>query len=184
MRFAEFYPEKQGRPDTKVGLDNDQHGPSIPYGYIKGAMLIASLTDTEESSNFDAGSQTVILVNAGAGPVTITLPAVGTHVGKYYYIKKIDSSSNAVTITGNGTIDGETSIKLTLQYSYVMIFCDGDEWFLLGGGNVKIENLVENLTQVEETNLERIVLELKKIGLHLSSMSNETIDDDTVSEEV
>jgi len=184
MRFTEFYPEKQGRPDTLVALDLDRHGPSIPYGYIKGAMLSASLSGAEESNNYTADRSTVILVSGG---ITITLPSAGINTGKYYYIKKVDANTSIVTVRGNTsgeTIDGEEFITLNLQYSYVMVYCNGDVWYILGGSSVKIESLMESLVVTTEDNLERLVMELEKANLHLSSLSGETVDDSAISEEV
>lgn len=77
----------------------------------------------------------IILVDATAGPVTITLPdprVVGYGFGPYaanyqrrttssglrYTIKKIDSSANAVTVAGpaGATFEGATTLSLTTQW--------------------------------------------------------------------
>jgi len=75
----------------------------------------------------------VILVNATSAAVTVTLPAVASNSGRIYYIKKIDSSANAVTIDGNAseTIDDSTTKVLSAQYDSVTIACDGTEWWIL-----------------------------------------------------
>ena len=43
-----------------------------------------------------------ILVDAVAAPITVTLPPVLDSRGRRYYIKKVDSSGNAVTINTGG----------------------------------------------------------------------------------
>jgi hypothetical protein len=44
--------------------------------------------------------------------------------------KKIDSSGNAVTVTGNGaeTIDGSNTVALSTQWAKVMIVSNGTSW--------------------------------------------------------
>lgn len=67
----------------------------------------------------------VLECNATAQAITVTLPtnAAGVRVT----VKKTDSSSNAVTITG--TIDGVTNPALTHQYSTYELVADGTNWF-------------------------------------------------------
>ena len=72
----------------------------------------------------------VVGVDATGGVRTITLPtAVGIR-GKIYVVKKIDSSTNVVTVDGDGseTIDGATTALLSAQYSALMIQSDGTNW--------------------------------------------------------
>lgn len=59
-----------------------------------------------------------VLVDATAGPVTVTLPpAIGS--GQIFRIKKIDDSDNIVTIGADGTdlIDGSISINFPSQWA-------------------------------------------------------------------
>jgi hypothetical protein len=73
-----------------------------------------------------------VYVDASGGARTITLFAVSGQTGKRITIKKIDSSTNAVTIDANSTetIDGATTTTLNTQYETVTLFCDGDEWHI------------------------------------------------------
>lgn len=74
-----------------------------------------------------------VLVDASAGPVTITLPAA-TNGGRRYDVKKIDNSSNVVTIAcevGN-TLDGASTIELTVQHQHRSTIADGvSNWFIV-----------------------------------------------------
>ena len=74
-----------------------------------------------------------VLVDASGGNRTITLPAAAGIGGRYYNIKKTDSSINTVTIDGNGaeTIDGKTTKVITTQYENATIQSDGVNWVLL-----------------------------------------------------
>ena len=89
----------------------------------------------------------LVTVDASSGAVTITLPAVSSNEGTVYIFKKIDSSGNSVTIDGyeSETIDGEQTVVLNLQYQYVTIACDGDEWFIIGGEYVKMDELLRSI---------------------------------------
>lgn len=78
-------------------------------------------------------SNMVYLVDATSGAVAITLPAA-SNTDKTFTIKKIDSSTNAVTVTraGSDTIDGATTYVLSVQYQSVTILADGStSWYVL-----------------------------------------------------
>ncbi len=117
----------------------------------------------------------LVLVDARSA-VTITLPAASDNEGTVYIFKKIDSSGNSVTIDGyeNETIDGEQTVVLNLQFAYVTVACDGDEWFIIGGQDVKMEEILRS----QETLLERLAKQLKAILRCLSSMSGLNIDEE------
>lgn len=74
----------------------------------------------------------IILVDATAGAVTVTLDAATAFGKKEIFIKKIDSSANAATITaaGTDTIDGAASISLATQYASADLVSDGtSKWW-------------------------------------------------------
>lgn len=77
----------------------------------------------------------MILVDCTSGAVTIALPAASTAVtsagnqNKLLVIKKIDSSANAVTISG--TIDGATNYHLVRQNEIVELASNGSAWYLM-----------------------------------------------------
>jgi hypothetical protein len=78
-------------------------------------------------------SDAVIFADAASGNVTITLPAAaaGNH-GFKFYIKRIDSASNTVTVdTAGGNIDGAASHTLPLQYQSITVVSNGSNWFIL-----------------------------------------------------
>ena len=73
----------------------------------------------------------VILCDASSGAFTVTLPAsIG---GKEYYVKKTDSSGNAVTVDGNAseTIDNDTTVKITRRHEALLFWADGSNWHIL-----------------------------------------------------
>jgi len=93
--------------------------------------LIGSETVTAAAT---ADKKSIIYVDATSAAVTITLPKVAKNESLTYYIKKIDSSVNAVTIDGNGseTIDGATTQSLPNQYDSIIVNCTGSQWFKIG----------------------------------------------------
>lgn len=75
----------------------------------------------------------VILADATAGAITISLPPAREMEQKRITVKKIDSSGNAVTIDPNGaeTIDGTATKAITVQYtSYEFISLNGAWWII------------------------------------------------------
>lgn len=75
----------------------------------------------------------VVTVDASGGTRTITLPTSVGSQGKIFAIKKIDSTTNTIAVTGNGTetIDGDTSKTLSNEWDSIIIQSDGANWFAL-----------------------------------------------------
>lgn len=74
-----------------------------------------------------------IIVDASSAAVTITLPpALSMKFRGELNIKKIDSSSNAVTIDGHvsETIDGTTTKVIAIQYVNITLISDGSNWYI------------------------------------------------------
>ncbi len=93
----------------------------------------SNLAVAAKTANYTAtSSDYLLLVDATAGAVTITLPAASSSSGMVLIVKKTDSGANAVTVDANGaeTIDGVTTVGLTTQYDSVKIQCDGTEWWI------------------------------------------------------
>lgn len=105
---------------------------SVPSGgLLRGGHLILGAGIQTVSSDIGLYTNTILLVDATAAPVTISLPAAD--IGLHFVIKKIDSSANVVTVDGDAseTIDGLTTKTLTSQYDVVDIVSDGTEWWII-----------------------------------------------------
>lgn len=79
-------------------------------------------------------SDHVVLVDATAGAVTLTLPpAASLGPGFRYQLHKIDASANAVTVDANATetIDGATTKTIAAQWGSLALFVgpNGDKWY-------------------------------------------------------
>ncbi len=64
---------------------------------------------------------------------TITLPAIAANKAIYVF-KKVDATSNAITISGAATIDGASSVLLTVPNQWLMIQSNGTTWSVIGSG--------------------------------------------------
>lgn len=86
--------------------------------------------NTYSSNTTISNLDSVVFVNAASAPVQITLPS--SVIGKYFDIKKTDSSANLVTITPpSGTIDGAANVTISIQYASVTIIGDGSNFYIL-----------------------------------------------------
>ena len=79
--------------------------------------------------------------NATGGAFTLTLPTAVGNDGKIFRLGKTDSSTNAVTVDGNGseTIRGQTTFRLSTQHEWITIQSDGANWVLLQHEYPKVE---------------------------------------------
>lgn len=77
------------------------------------------------------GAYIVDLVDATTGNKTRTLPV--PRLNAHFYIKKVDSSVNTVTVVPHAseTIDGDTSKILYVQYQSSHLVSDGTNWHII-----------------------------------------------------
>ena len=77
--------------------------------------------------------QSVVLCNATSGAFTVTLPPAKSMRNRGVYIKKIDSSGNAITVDADGSekIDGATTQSLATQHKMILIVSNGTAWYIL-----------------------------------------------------
>ncbi|HWV66943.1 hypothetical protein [Chitinophaga sp.] len=99
---------------------------------VQGSMSLKIRTATGNEAL--AETDNTLLVNAGTGAVTITLPPVTNIAGRVYTIKKIAGSiDNAVTLQpqGGAQIEGGTNYIIYNNYTYVTIQTDGSNWYVI-----------------------------------------------------
>lgn len=134
----------------------------------------------------------LVLVDASSGNIKITLPAAADHANRVYIIKKIDSTNHTVTIDANATekIEWEEKLVFGLQGDFVRITTNGvaingTEWFIIGGVNVKMETLLENIEGVLRDSLERqdrSLLILGKLEKHTDETNTVEVDEEEIEE--
>jgi hypothetical protein len=81
-----------------------------------------------KSANYTlTSSDQLALGDATSAGFTFTLPSATSNPGKIYWVKKTDSSVNAITIAraGSDTIDAATSTTINTQYEMIGIVSDG-----------------------------------------------------------
>lgn len=78
------------------------------------------------------GSEDIILADATAGAITVTLPDATANKNLAIYVKKTDSGGNAVTVATSlsQTIDGASTVSLAAQYATTTLVSDGANWIV------------------------------------------------------
>lgn len=78
-------------------------------------------------------SDDILIVDATAGNVTLTLPPAATARGKVFHVKKIDAGANSVILEGDGaeTVDDAANVTWAVQYQAYTVACDGAEWWIV-----------------------------------------------------
>ena len=94
--------------------------------------LVQQTATITTATTLDLSSRNVF-VDASTGALTITLPSALSAEGRYFNIKKIDGTANAVTVDADGseTIDGGVTASLASQYDSLSVISDGAEWFII-----------------------------------------------------
>jgi hypothetical protein len=93
-----------------------------------------------------------VRVDASSGAITVTLPPVGV-VGRPVGIMKSDSSSNAVTIDGNGseTIEGAATQSLPTQFDSMLLRDNGTSWDIEQRNSSVLTSIINNGFNVFKT---------------------------------
>jgi hypothetical protein len=120
--------DNRGMGSTQFNTSTD-----VVWENNSGLANIRTVTATTTATTGDG----TLLGDATSAAFDVDLPAAASHDGRLYYIKKIDSSVNAVSIDPNGSelIDGSsTSYVLAAQWDSVIVQSNGTSWFILGIG--------------------------------------------------
>lgn len=93
-----------------------------------GGGLATPLTAVAAPYNIGAADSTILVF----GTTTVTLPSVVGISGRQYTIKNAGSNTVTVATTSSQTIDGHSTISLTLQNEAVTVQSDGSQWWVIG----------------------------------------------------
>ena len=118
-----------------------------------------------------ADTGALILCNASGGAFTVTLPAAADQTSGFsVYIKKIDTSSNAITVEPNAaeTLEDQTNWLVSQPYECIRITTDTVEWFISA--------------MVPKTIYDNNGKEVLKIGTTASAVNEVTITNAATSE--
>lgn len=91
-------------------------------------------TTVTKTSSFTASlaEAALYLIDASSGNITVTLPAAGGAGNRGFIFKRIDGTTNTVTIDGNAseTIDGALTVTIDQQYGSLTISCSTN-WYII-----------------------------------------------------
>jgi len=92
-----------------------------------GAYRTVTTTGNVQSGDY------LLICDATAGAITMTLPPAALVPGRIYAFKRINAGANAVIVDGYAaeTIDGNLTHTLTPQWNSVTIMSNGVAWFIL-----------------------------------------------------
>lgn len=98
-------------------------------GGSPGVLTVTTLTS---NTTLSTSPNQILLADTTSGIFIITLPTAVGNSGVAYTIKKVNAGNTlTVATTSSQTIDGTTTITMTVQYSSVDIVSDGSNWFIL-----------------------------------------------------
>lgn len=105
-------------------------GVSIEGNLIASGIQLANRTVSTNDSIIS--DDYTIFANASGGNITLTLPDASTVDGKIFIIKKIDSSTNTVTIdTGGENIDNNSTLVISNENDAKKLQSDNTNWYVL-----------------------------------------------------
>lgn len=126
-----YYRDSSGNL-TRLGIGSS--GKTLRVSSGLPAWSDATFTTSTKTSNYTiSNTDTVVFADATSGNVTITLPTASSITGYRFYVKRIDGSGNSCSIarSSSDTIDGQTSISLSQQYTSLTIVSDGNAWYIV-----------------------------------------------------
>jgi len=114
--------------DILVALDGYSGGGGGGDGYAPTYDITESKTGV-----YTAAFGEVVRCDPSGGGFTITLPAAAGGTGKVVIVKNTTSSTNTITIDGNGaeTIDGQASVTIAEGYKSLTFVSYGSEWGII-----------------------------------------------------
>lgn len=136
------------KPDTPSGVNvaNLQLGLGNAWDCLQtlGVGVFSAIAGTSALTQANAG---LVLIDASGGNVILNLPAASVAVGALFQFKRLDASTNSVTVNraGTDTIDGATFLSIVAQQEFEQIRSDGTgAWKRLStlANPVRVRNLI------------------------------------------
>ena len=93
-------------------------------------LPVVLITFADSPYTYDPTIVGLLGVDATGGTVVVVLSPVIDSTLYRYKIVKLDASTNAVSISGNANISGETNIQLADQYTAIVIESTGVEFVI------------------------------------------------------
>lgn len=111
----------------RIELSLAAAGVALDRGGVLPPMGVRTVTVSDAVN----GNDTLIIADATAGDIVVSLPPAATKQGLEVIVKKISSPPRIVTVQANGAeeIDGAPNVSLTVQYEAVHLVSDGTAWW-------------------------------------------------------
>lgn len=109
-------------------------GPAGPTGPAGTNAFGNPVTVSTKTTNYTLMvTDFVILGDCTSAAFTLSLPTAASGVGRIFFMKKIDSTSNVLTVQANGSelIDGNNTFLLPSQWQSVTVVSSGTAWYIL-----------------------------------------------------
>lgn len=103
--------------------------PSSPHSVLHVDGALATAISTKTANYTLTTTDSIILADATAANINVTLPTASGISGRQYTVKRIDGSVNTATVVG--TIDGAANYTLSAQWKYVTVVSDGTNWMII-----------------------------------------------------
>lgn len=135
--------------ELRQNVDENSDTVNRSLGALKTSVTEPTTLITASSYNI-TDEDAIILADATAAPITLTLPPAADVLYQVFAIKRLNSGANSVTIDGLGseTIDGALTKVLSSQYDTLNIVSDGTEWWisqLAGAGGTDADAIHDNV---------------------------------------
>lgn len=118
FEIPRFTVDSKGRVTSASNIVVDPPGQSVN-----------SIRKIYADSAVDPETDYTILVDASAGPVTVTLPVAD---GLFFNIKKVDSTINAVNLVSSASvIDGESVQQIIKQWECLSVQSLDGDWYIV-----------------------------------------------------
>jgi len=120
---------RSGLPTAQVTDDLSRLSPDDLDRLAEDKLNLSSIAADYTATADD----TVLIVDASSGAVTVTLPSASSAgAGKVYKVKKIDVGGYYVTVSSASTIDDQAGgIQWNSQYNSFTFVSDGSEWWIV-----------------------------------------------------
>lgn len=107
-------------------------GDHVFQGTVETQSGVTNAFSTVSSTTTLDGTHHIVAADASSTAFTINLPSSSGQAGRRLLFKKVDSSTNTVTIDPSGaeTVDGFSTIILTTENEATEIVSDGSGWLL------------------------------------------------------
>ena len=106
---------------------------AAPSGGGGGSFSATVISHSSTYTESNTSGYVISLTDATSGNIVANLPSASSSTGFVYTVKKINSNSNIITVTANGSdkIDGNSTATLTTQYQSITIVSNGTNWSII-----------------------------------------------------